>query len=82
MSTQPVTRKPNSHALATQAPLEEFLTADEVGKVIKMSPQYVRDHRAEIGFVRLGGNKRSGRGGRLRFRRVSVDNYLRRLRAA
>lgn len=81
MSTQAVAhRKPSTPAAS--APLEELLTADEVGEILKMSGQYVRDHRKEIGFIRLGGNQHSGRGGRLRFRRAAVENYLRRQRAA
>lgn len=79
MSTQAVTRKPNANIPAPHA-LEELMTPEEVADVIKMSVRYVQKHHREIGSVGIGGNK--SRVGRLRFRRSSVENYLRRLRAA
>ena len=80
MSTQPqpLLRKPNQPAVS-HAAFDELLTTDEVAELLKMSARYIRDHRKESGFIRMGGNKRAGR---LRFRRASVENYLRRLRVA
>ncbi|MBZ5679577.1 MAG: helix-turn-helix domain-containing protein [Acidobacteriia bacterium] len=52
-------------------PLEELLTAGEVGDLLKMSARFVHDHRKEMGGVRVGG--------RLRFRRVGVEKYLHRI---
>lgn len=73
MSSQAITRKPSRSV--PPPPLEELLTPREVANLLKVNVEYIHRHHRKIGSLRLG-NKR------LRFRRESVDKYMRQLRAA
>lgn len=51
-----------------ERPTRRLMTVDEVAEMLRVSPDWVRDHADELGVFRLG----SGPVGRLRFDRARV----------
>lgn len=54
--------------------MEELITPEQVADLIKMSPQFVRDHAEELGAVRMGGSAK--RAGRLRFYPSRIHAFI------
>ena len=54
----------------------QLMTVEEVANILHVTPQFVRQHQAELGAIILGGT--SKRAGRLRFVPERIDSYLNR----
>jgi predicted site-specific integrase-resolvase len=73
MATSQMDKSPATKIGQASGP-ERLLTVDEVGELLQLSPQFVRDHAREIGGIRLGGSSRKA--GRLRFSPERVKQYI------